>query len=257
MDNGNQRYSVKTLAKVAGVSVRTLHHYDEIGLLSPAERSDKGYRYYQKAELFRLQQIMFYKTLGYELAEVKGILDKEDFDLITSLRYQREELMKKSKNLNQLITTIDKTINELKNKEGMITDQEMYEGFSAEEAKSMQKEARLRWGDEVDSVHQNIRQMGKQGWKDTKQEAEEINLWLANLIHKPVNDIEVQKVINLHFQHMNKFYEVSEERYRGLANMYVEDERFKTYYEKVKPGLASFLKKGIYQFCDNGMKLPT
>lgn len=257
MGNGNQRYSVKALAKLAGVSVRTLHHYDEIGLLSPAERSDKGYRHYQKAELFRLQQIMFYKTLGYELAEVKQILDKESFDLITSLRFQQEELRKKSKDLNQLITTIDKTIKELKNKEGMITDQEMYEGFSAEEAKSMQKEARVRWGEEVDLSHENIQQMGKQGWKDTKQEAEEINLWLANLIHKPVNDIEVQKVISLHFQHMNKFYKVSEERYRGLANMYVEDERFKAYYDKVKLGLASFLNKGIHQFCDNGMKLPT
>lgn len=255
MDNDNQRYTVKSLAKLAGVSVRTLHHYDEIGLLSPAERSEKGYRYYRKAELFRLQQIMFYKTLGYELGKVKQILDKESFDLITSLQFQKEELRKKSDNLELLITTIDKTISELKNKEGMITDEEMYEGFSAEEAQSMQKEARERWGGEVDAVHQNIKQMSKQGWSETKQEAEEINLWLANLIHKPVDDVEVQKVVQLHFQHMNKFYEVSEARYRGLADMYVQDDRFKDYYERVKPGLANFLNRGIHVFCDNGMRL--
>lgn len=256
MENDNQLYTVKSLAKLAGVSVRTLHHYDEIGLLSPAERSEKGYRYYQKVELFRLQQIMFYKTLGYELAEVKQILDKESFDLIASLRFQKEGLKQQSANLNQLITTIDKTINELKNKEGMITDKEMYEGFSDEDAQSMQQEASERWGNEVDTVHENIKQMSKQGWGETKQDAEEINLWLANLTHKPVADIEVQKVIKLHFQHMNKFYEVSEARYRGLADMYLQDERFKAYYEKTKTGLASFLSQGIHQFCDNGMKLP-
>ncbi|WP_176723391.1 MerR family transcriptional regulator [Roseivirga misakiensis] len=248
-------YSIKALAELANVSIRTLHHYDNIGLLSPANRSDKGYRFYQKEELYRLQQIMFYKTLGYELSEIKRILDSESFDLIDSLNRQRKALLKKSSNLQKLIITIDKTINELKNKEGMITDEEMYEGFSKADATAYEAEVKARWGDEVEEAKQNIQAMSKQGWKDTKQEAEEINLWLANLIHKPANDREVQQVIQLHFQHIQKFYEVSEERYRGLANMYLEDERFKKHYDEVKPGLAEFLSRGMHQFCDNGMKV--
>lgn len=254
MENGKQQYSVKALAELAGVSVRTLHHYDDIGLLTPAERSEKGYRRYQKAELYRLQQIMFYKTLGYELTDIKQILDKDEFDIIESLRFQKRALTTQSANLKKLITTIDKTINELKNKEGMITDKEMYEGFTDKQAQAMREEANERWGDEVGKAEQEIKAMSKQGWGETKQEAEEINLWLANLIHKPVGDMEVQKVIHLHFQHMNKFYEVSVVRYRGLADMYIQDERFKEYYEAVKPGLADFLNKAIHQFCDNGMR---
>lgn len=255
MEKSSQRYSVKALAELANVSVRTLHHYDEIGLLKPSFRSEKGYRFYQKSELFRLQQILFYKMLGYELAEIKQVLDRKDFDLIKSLQSQRKALSAKASNLKLLIATIDKTINELKKQEGMITDKEMYEGFSDEEVQSIKVETKERWGDEALAVEARIKAMSKKSWKDTKQEADEINLWLANLIHKPVSDPEVQKVVQLHFNHMNKFYEVSEARYRGLANMYVEDERFKSHYDKVKPGLAEFLNKAIHEFCDNGMKV--
>ena len=254
MGNNNQQYSVKSLARLAGVSVRTLHYYDKIGLLTPAQRSENGYRYYRKAELYRLQQIMFYKTIGYGLADIKEMLDKEGFDIITSLRFQKKTLTTQYAELKKLITTIDKTINELKNKEGMITDKELYEGFTEKQAQKMRNEATERWGDEVGLVEKDIKAMSKQGWRDIKQEAEEINLWLANLIHKPVEHAEVQKVVYLHFQHMNKFYKVSEVRYRGLADMYVQDERFKQYYEAVKPGLANFLSKGIHKFCDNGMR---
>ncbi|MBO3698295.1 MerR family transcriptional regulator [Fabibacter sp. E12] len=246
---------MKQLSVLAGVSIRTLHHYDDIGLLKPAARSDKGYRFYRREELFRLQQIMFYKTIGYGLEEIKEILDNENFDLITALRSHKKVLKDRAVHLKKLMTTIDKTINELKDKEGMITDKEMYEGFQPEEVESIKKETIERWPDEAPQVEERIRNMSKQAWKETKQEAEEINLWLANLIHKPVDHIDVQKVIKLHFDHLNKFYEVSEERYRGLAEMYLQDDRFKAHYESVKPGLAAFLNKGIHQFCDNGMEV--
>ncbi len=255
MKNGDQQYSVKQLAALAGVSIRTLHHYDEIGLLKPASRTEKGYRYYQNGELLRLQQILFYKTLGYSLEEIKPILDKEDFDLITALQSHKVVLQERVDNMNKLMVTIDKTISELKNQEGMITDKEMYDGFSPKEISSRKSETKERWPEESVHVEKKIREMSKTAWSDTKQEGDEINLWLSNLIHKPVNDIEVQKVIQLHFHHLNKFYAVSEERYRALATMYLEDERFKAHYEGVKPGLATFLHQGIQQFCDNGMKV--
>lgn len=255
MKSGIQTYSVKELSELAGVSKRTIHHYDEIGLLKPAMRSEKGYRFYGKSELFRLQQIMFYRMLGYELNQIKNVLDDEDFDIIKSLRFQKTQLLKKRTNLDRLITTIDKTVSELKNKEGMITEKEMYEGFSDQKVKEILKEVDDRWGDEAKGVYDRIKAMGKTEWKDTKEEGKEISLWLSNLTHKPVSDVEVQKVILLHFQHIGKFYEVSEDRYRGLANMYLSDERFKAYYDDFKPGLAEFINKGIHVFCDNGMRV--
>ncbi|OEK00075.1 hypothetical protein BFP97_00450 [Roseivirga sp. 4D4] len=255
MEKGHQQYSVKQLSQLAGVSIRTLHHYDEIGLLNPAKRSEKGYRFYGKEELFKLQQIMFYKTLGYGLGEIKSILNDEGFDLITALQSHREVLKKRAVHLDKLMVTIDKTINELKNKEGMITDKEMYEGFDPKEVEAIKTETADRWPDEAKETEHRIKSMSKAAWKETKQEAEEINLWLSNLMHKPVEDVEVQKVVKLHFEHLHRFYEVSEEHYRGLAEMYVEDDRFKAHYDKVKPGLAEFLRKAIQQFCDNGMEV--
>lgn len=255
MEKDHRQYSVKQLSKLAGVSIRTLHHYDEIGLLSPAKRSDKGYRLYGTDELFILQQIMFYKTLGYGLETIKSILNDKDFDLITALQSHREILKQRAVHLDKLMTTIDKTIHELKNKEGMITDAEMYEGFDPKEVESIKSETAERWPDEAKETEERIRSMSKAAWKETKQEAEEINLWLSNLMHKPVTDMEVQKVIKHHFEHLNRFYKVSEERYRGLADMYVHDDRFKAHYDEVKPGLAEFLRKGIHQFCDNGMEV--
>lgn len=255
MENGDQQYSVKQLSALAGVSIRALHHYDEIDLLKPALRSEKGYRYYGRTELLKLQQIMFYKTLGYDLQGIKRILDADDFDLITALQSHKKVLQNRAVALNKLMSTIDKTINELKNKEGMITDKEMYEGFRPEEVESIRAETKEKWPEESVIVENKIKEMSKAAWKDTLQEAEEINLWLANLTHKSPDSKEVQEVIKLHFDHLHKFYEVSEARYRGLADMYVSDERFKAHYDKVKPGLAEFLNKGIHQFCDNGMEV--
>jgi len=255
MEKAHQQYSVKQLSHLAGVSIRTLHHYDEIGLLNPAKRSEKGYRFYEREELFKLQQIMFYKTLGYSLGEIKSILHDENFDLITALQSHREVLRKRQAHLDKLMVTIDKTISELKNKEGMITDKEMYEGFDPREVEAIKTETADRWPDEAVETENRIKSMSKAAWKETKQEAEEINLWLSNLMHKPVTDLEVQKVIKLHFQHLHRFYDVSEERYRGLADMYVQDDRFKAHYDKVKLGLAEFLSQGMKQFCDNGMEV--
>lgn len=255
MENGNRQYSVKQLSALAGVSIRALHHYDEIDLLKPALRSEKGYRYYGKTELLKLQQIMFYKTLGYDLESIKRILNTDDFDLITALQSHKKVLESRVVDLNKLMSTIDKTINELKNKEGMITDKEIYEGFQPEEVESIKAETKERWPEESATVENRIKEMSKAAWKDTLQEADEINLWLSNLTHKSPKSTEVQEVIKLHFDHLHKFYEVSEARYRGLADMYVSDERFKAHYEKVKSGLAEFLNKGIHQFCDNGMEV--
>ncbi|WP_323756661.1 MerR family transcriptional regulator [Roseivirga sp.] len=250
------KYSVKQLSKLASVTAKTLHHYDAIGILKPAERAESGYRYYGKSELLRLQQILFYKELDYPLEEIKHILDQPDFDLVESLERHRNALLKRTERLSELLNTIDKTIQTLKSKDDMISDEEMYAGFSKEEVPQIRQEVTDRWGKEqLEGAEKNIRQMDKSEWSDTKQEAEEINRWLVNLMHLDPTSVEVQRVVFEHFKHLNKFYKVKDKIYRGLGEMYTEDERFKMYYDAYKEGLAVFLNDAIQVFCDNGLKV--
>ena len=250
------KYTVKQLSKLSGVSVRTLHHYDDIGLLKPANRSSSGYRYYEKAELLRLQQILFYRELDFPLKEIAEILNDPFFDLISALEFHKTELGKRQNRLEKLMATVEKTISELKNKNHMMTDKEIYEGFKPEEVEPMKKEVAERWGeDKLMESESRIRSMGKDKWEKLKQEGGEIYKHLASLMFLPPSDQRVQKVIQKHKEHIGNFYEVKEEIYRGLGNLYVEDERFKAFYEKIEPGLAEFIREAIKVYCDNGMKV--
>ena len=152
---------------------------------------------------------------------------------------------------------MDNTLNELKNTNRM-KDEEIYAGFSPKEIKSMRAEVTQRWGaDELKATEDRIQVMGKDGWNNAKQKGEEVNQLLADLMDLPVESINVQRAIELHFRHLNLFYEVSKERYLGLAQMYVEDERFKAHYDKYRAGLAVFIKAGITVFCENGLRVKT
>lgn len=250
------KYSVKQLSKLAGVTAKTLHHYDAIGILKPAERAESGYRYYGKPELYRLQQILFFKELDFSLYEIKHILDRPDFDLMDSLKQHRKALLKRSERLVKLLKTIDKTIETLKSKDDMISDEEMYSGFSKELIPEIKKEVADRWGKEkLENAEENISRMNKAEWADTKQEADEINRWLVNLMHLAPAAIEVQRVVREHFKHLNGFYKVEKQVYGCLGKMYIEDERFKAYYDSYKDGLANFLNEAIQVFCNNGLEV--
>ncbi len=249
------KYSVKKLSQMAGISVRTLHHYDKIGLLKPAFRSDKGYRYYQRKQLLALQQILFFKELGFPLEKIRAVLEDPEFDLLKALYYHRKQLQLNQKRLGLLLKTVDKTILELKNKKEMMDDKDIYEGFSKEQKEAIRMEVAHRWGkDELEATEDRIRALGKEGWQDHKKKGEEINHLLADLIDLEPESPQVQQAIALHHRYMNLFYEVTVERYRGLAQMYVSDDRFKAYYEKYKEGLAEFIKAAILIYCENGMK---
>lgn len=244
------KYSVKELAQLAKISVRTLHHYDEIGLLKPAFRSDKGYRFYDRKQLLMLQQILFYKELGFSLRDINTVINDPNFDLIAALHSHKKKLKNQAKNLKRLINTIDKTIEEL-NKNEIMKDSEIYEGFNPEQVPSIKQEVINRWGDkELKAVEERIRQMGKTGWKETKEKGEEIDQLLADLMDLNPSCDQVQEAIGLHFRHMNLFYEVSKERYLGLGKMYTADERFKNHYEAYRAGLADFIYEGIKVYCE-------
>ena len=247
-------YSVKELSKLAQISVRTLHHYDHIGLLKPAQRSDKGYRIYGQEQLLELQQILFYREMDISLKEIMQIINDQDFDVLRALAFHKEHITKQARRLQQLLITIDKTINNLKNNEKMISDEELYSGF--DDPRKIKDEVIQRWGKEsLEETERRIREKGKKGWKKHRERDEEINRLLASMVGFNPGDIRVQRVISQHFQQMNLYYEVSKERYRGLGKLYVEDERFRQYYEKYREGLAEFIHEAIDVFCNNNLQV--
>ncbi|MBA3682197.1 MAG: MerR family transcriptional regulator [Bacteroidetes bacterium] len=245
------KISVNKLAKLAGVSVRTLHHYDQIGLLKPSVRSETNYRYYSEAELLRLQQILFYKELDLSLVQIAEILDDPTFDIMQALRSHKTELQKRKDRTEQLLLTIDKTIINLKSKTKKMDHEEMYKGFSKEQGKAYRKEASEKWGEEIVAASEKkILEMDKAEWKALLQKGEDINVELVKLIGQSPKDKKVQALIKEHFEMTGKFFNVTIEIYRNLGTMYVEDLRFKANYDKHHPKLAEFLRDGIYAFVE-------
>jgi DNA-binding transcriptional MerR regulator len=242
-------YSISDLAELAGVTIKTLRHYDKIELLKPKLRKESGYRYYGREEMLRLQQILFFKELDFPLNEIKLIMNDRSYNPLIQLKLQKQNLLNKVKRYKKLLCTIDKTINEFENNQGneiMITDEELYEGFSKEQSESYRKEAIERWGaDEVLQTEMNIKKLGKEGWKLLKQKGEKINLALAKLMDKYPEHPDVQEQIIIFHDYLDNFYQVSPERLLCLGKMYVEDKRFTDNYEKYRPGLAIFLNKAI------------
>lgn len=242
-------HTVKQLARLAGVSVRTLHHYDRIGLLIPGERSRAGYRLYGEDELYRLQQILFYRELGYTLRETGDILDDPGFDLVRSLEFQKQQLQKQSVRVSKLIDTIDKTIVELKRKDKMLSNEELYEGLPRAKAEAYRKEAIERWGDEVIESEDRMRRMSKDELRALKAKGDQITRKIASLMNLGPADSIVQKAIAEHYEYMQAFFPVTYERYRGLGRMYVEDERFTASIDQYKAGLAMFMREAMDVFC--------
>lgn len=142
-------YSIGELAKLAGVSIRTLRYYDKIDLLNPIERAESNYRYYGKDELYRLQQILFFKELDFELKKIKKLLDDPDFDQLKALTFQRKQVLNRKERLDKLLVTIDKTIKDLKEEKNMLTDEELYEGFSKEEIQKIKQEVTQKYDPKV------------------------------------------------------------------------------------------------------------
>ena len=241
---------------MAQVSVRTLHHYDHIGLLKPGQRSDKGYRIYNQEQLLHLQQILFYREMDVPLKEIKQIINDPDFDVIKALEFHKGQIAKQTKRLKQLLVTVNKTIDNLKSNEKMIDDKELYSGFGQQDVSGIRNETIQRWGKEsLENAEARIREKGKKGWKKHQETDEEINKLMASMVGFNPADVRVQRVILRHFQQMNLYYEVTKEIYRGLGKLYVEDERFKQYYEKYREGLAAFMNQAIEVFCNNDLQV--
>lgn len=243
------RYTVKQLAALAGVSARTLHYYDEIGLLRPERNPDNGYRIYNHPALLRLQQIMFLRELGMGLEEIKGVLDQPGFDLLAALEQHRLALQSRQERLQELLQTVDNTILYLKGTTTM-NDKQLFQGFSDEQQKEYTKEAIHRWGDDI--VKESQKRWGSYSAEQKQKIGEEGNAVYRDLVAAMAfnpDSPQVQSCIARWHQHLRYFYEPSKEIMLGLADGYNDDPAFSANFAKIHPELASFMRKAIQVYC--------
>lgn len=244
-------YTVQQLAKLAHVSVRTLHHYDDIGLLKPASVGKNGYRYYEQPQLLRLQQILFFRELEFPLQEIARILDAPDYDRAAVLKGQKKMLTLKRDRMNQILTTLTNTLTTMNN-DNLPEDRDLFDGLSREQMDAYQAEAKERWGhtDAWKQSQERMKNWSKDDMRAIQKEGKDILLKIVQLMDRGPSDSKVLSLIEAYHQHMGQFYDCSLQMFRGLGTMYSEDERFAAYYEKFAPGLAEFMTQGIHHYCD-------
>jgi len=244
-------YTVQKLGRMAGISTRTLRYYDEIGILKPARINSSGYRIYGSKEIDMLQQILFYRELGMDLNNIKEIIASPSFDSIKALKNHREKLLEKRKQLDMLISNIDKTINSAEGGDKM-SDKEKFEGFKRkmveENEKKYGKEVREKYGDKVaDESNQKVLNMTEEQYEEVTKLGNEVIATLneAYKTGDPAGEL-AQKAADLHRQWLCYYWtSYSKEAHAGLAQMYVDDERFTKYYDEKQPGTAKFLRDAI------------
>lgn len=241
-------YTVKQLADLAGVSIRTLHYYDQIGLLRPEAYGANGYRYYGESAILRLQQILFFKELDFSLEQIQAVIDRPDFDVLHALQSHRAALQRKSARLERLIQTIDTTILHLKGKTQM-SKQQYFEGFSEEKQKQYEQEIRQRYGDQAFEGVTDWNSYTAEQKADIQAQSEAIYRDLAANMHKGPESPEVQQIIARWHQHLRYFYEPPVERLRGLAQLYTEHPDFVATFTRIHPDLPPFLRRAIEYYC--------
>jgi DNA-binding transcriptional MerR regulator len=248
MDGGMKELTVKQLAAISGVTVRTLHHYDEIGLLEPAHTGANGYRYYGRAEMLRLQRILFHRELGVPLGEIADLLALEGADQIGVLMRHREKLEAERERYRILIDTIDRTVADIKG-EAVMPNADLYRGFSAE--RQVEYEAWLieRYGDRMkEDIARSRKAMAKMGEAESRavmEELRDIETALAEAMKRGLDPAAapVDRVVARHRAWVAAVWDkpCQPEAYSGLADLYLSHPDFVTRYETIAPGFTTFL----------------
>ena len=245
-------YTVQKLASLAGVSTRTLRYYDEIGILKPARINSSGYRIYGQDEVDKLQQIMFYRELGVGLEDIKGIINSPSFDGTNALKEHREKLLEKRRQLDALIANVNKTIALTEGRIEM-SNKEKFEGFKKkmidDNENKYGKEVREKYGDDtVEKSNAKLMNMSEEQYNEFEKLSATIieKLKDAYKTGDPSGEL-AQEVAKLHHKWLTFTWpSYSKEAHAGLAQMYVDDERFTAYYDKEQPGAAEFLRDAIF-----------
>lgn len=236
---------VKEVAELVGISVRTLHHYDEIGLLTPENITEAGYRIYSDENLEVLQQILFFKELGFPLKKIKEIIGSPSFERQEALELQYKMLLERKDRLDKMIVTIEKTIQHSKGEIQMFIT-EKFDGFDFSK-NPYEEEARKRWGDKaVDEANEKAKNMTSLD----QEKFNEIYRNLASLRHLPPDSKEAQDGIKEWYLFLNKIGNYTPEAFKGLGQMYVCDERFTINIDKFGEGLAVFMRDAMAVYAD-------
>ncbi|HRL10575.1 MAG TPA: MerR family transcriptional regulator [Aggregatilineales bacterium] len=247
-------YTVKQVAELAGVSVRTLHYYDEIGLLTPSEVRPNGYRYYDDDALLRLQQILFYREIGFELQQIKDVLDRADFDRVAALRAHRSVLQEKMGRLADLVDTIDNTIKHLTGETIMSDKKRLFKAFSDEQSKEYEREARLQYDPQI--VNDSIKRWNGYSPQQRTAIADEGNQIYTAIVEaieaglSPQHE-DVQALMVRWHEHLRYFYEPTLEILRGLGMTYATNPDFIANFIKLHPDLPEFMGAAVEQYVDD------
>jgi MerR family transcriptional regulator, thiopeptide resistance regulator len=250
----SERYSVGQVARFAGVSVRTLHHYDELKLLSPGGRSRAGYRRYDDADLVRLQQILFYRELGFPLDEIAAILDDPHADTLTHLRRQHDLLAAREGRLRDMVAAVRRAM-EAEQMGISLTPEERFEVFGEQDPAQHAEEAKERWG-ETEAYRESqrrTRSYSKDDWVRIKAAGDDLDRRAGEAVRRGVapDTTEAMDLAEEHRQNIARwFYDCPYPMHRGLGDMYLADERFTQRYEQIAPGLAEFMRAAIHANAD-------
>lgn len=241
------KYSVSKTSKLSGVSIRTLHYYDEIGLLIPSEISDTGYRYYDEKNLEKLQQILFFKELDFSLKEITEIMNSSEYKKEEALRGQRELLVFKQKRIGSIIRLLDESLKGDKNMSFNEFDMSEIDGAKTKYADEVMK----RWGT-TDSYKQSIKKTSKykkEDWERINRESGEIFSKFAVLKDQNLTLQEVKNLVKMWQDFITEnYYDCTDEILKGLGEMYVADERFKKNIDRYGEGTAEFMSEAIKMY---------
>ncbi|MDD2619835.1 MAG: MerR family transcriptional regulator [Syntrophomonadaceae bacterium] len=245
-------YTVHKLGQLAGISGRTLRYYDEIGILKPARINSSGYRLYGQAEVDRLQQILFYRELDVSLENIKIIINDRGFNAAKALQEHHDKLLAKREQLDILIANVRKTISVTEGRNTM-TNKEKFEGFKQKLIDNNEEkyglEVRKKYGDNiVDQSNSKVKGMTQEQYEEVTKLAAEIDetLHAAFQTTDPAGEL-AQKAAELHRQWISYYWSsYSREAHAGLAQMYVDDERFTAYYDQLQAGTAAFFRDAIH-----------
>jgi len=248
-------YSIKEFSKLAGVSARTLRYYDQIDLLKPSRITEAGYRYYGKKELTVLQQILFYRERGFELKTIQQIIYDDHFDMLTAMEEHLQELEKQKASTESLIQTVKNTIRHMKG-EYKMKDKEMFQSLKEKRLQENEQkygaEAREKYGNEqVDASNRRLKNLSAEQWDRYVFLEEDILKRLENGVKNNISadSTDAEEIVKLHKEWLCfTLPNYAPQVHRGIAAMYVADERFTKYYDRNIEGCAKLLNEAVQQW---------
>jgi len=253
--------NVGQVAARLDVTVRTLHHYHEVGLVCPSTRSPAGYRLYTDEDLARLQHVVVYRRLGFSLEEIVLLLDDPAPDLLAHLRRQRAAVQTRLEETRRLLAAIDRAL-EVEMSGIPLSAEEQRELFGDGYSEELAAEAEQRWGD-TDAWRQSAGRTSRytrEDWVQIRAEMDAVNAELvaSKQAGEPAAGVRAMDAAERHRLHVNdRFYDLGHEFHRALGDMYVADPRFAKGYEDLEPGLASYLRDAIHANADrHGLHRP-